>query len=201
LPSSLAAAAFLGKDRACLGAIRRHDLAAEEKTGTEQRRKCCSCHRSRLRRLPEGKSANYRSRIEDLKQPAIFAQQFESVRFLTQMALPRMSKRRMTAADRDEERMRLSTIHQAKGLECDVVFIIMSRRTVSPPAPSRTRRTEAEEEERRFTWPSPARNELLERSADSCRYGNGGVTMQQPSRFLEEIPDELVEEWNLRTFS
>ena len=29
-------------------------------------------------------------------------------------------------------------------------------------------------------------------------YGGSGDMMQQPSRFLEEIPTDLVEEWNLR---
>lgn len=32
-------------------------------------------------------------------------------------------------------------------------------------------------------------------------YGNSGVTMQRPPRIIAELPDELVEEWNLRTFA
>jgi hypothetical protein len=31
-------------------------------------------------------------------------------------------------------------------------------------------------------------------------YGNTGATMQQPSRFLDEIPKDYVDEWNLRTY-
>jgi hypothetical protein len=30
--------------------------------------------------------------------------------------------------------------------------------------------------------------------------GSSGDMMQQPSRFLGEIPKELVEEWNLRRY-
>jgi superfamily I DNA/RNA helicase len=32
-------------------------------------------------------------------------------------------------------------------------------------------------------------------------FGDRGDMMQQPSRFLEEIPKELVDEWNLRPFN
>ena len=44
-----------------------------------------------------------------------------------------------------------------------------------------------------------ARNELY-LSYPLIRAGSGGSgdMMQQPSRFLAEIPKELVEEWNLR---
>jgi len=47
-----------------------------------------------------------------------------------------------------------------------------------------------------------ARNELyLSHPLIRAGYGNTGATMQRPSRFLEEIPEELLEEWNLRTFA
>ena len=52
---------------------------------------------------------------------------FHSVEdFLTQLALlTNVEAEAEQPASRDEERLRLSTIHQAKGLEFDVVFIIM----------------------------------------------------------------------------
>ena len=31
-------------------------------------------------------------------------------------------------------------------------------------------------------------------------YGNAGITMQQPSRFLDEIPKDYLDEWNLQTY-
>jgi ATP-dependent DNA helicase UvrD/PcrA len=150
--------------------------------------------------------ANYRSRLDDLKQLAIFAQQFETVEeFLTQMALLTNveAEDEQRPADRDEERIRLSTIHQAKGLEFDVVFVIMLCDGMFPSA--RSMETESgEEEERRLFYVAitRARNELyLSYPLIRAGYGNSGATMQQPSRFLDEIPKELVDEWNLRTFA
>ena len=149
---------------------------------------------------------NYRSRLDDLKQLAIFAQQFETVEeFLTQMALLTNveAEDEQQPANRDDERIRLSTIHQAKGLEFDVVFIIMLCDGMFPSARS-METDEGEEEERRLFYVAVtrARNELyLCYPLIRAGYGNTGATMQQPSRFLEEIPDELVDEWNLRAFS
>ncbi|HOB33701.1 MAG TPA: 3'-5' exonuclease, partial [Verrucomicrobiota bacterium] len=62
---------------------------------------------------------------------------------------------------------------------------------------------EGEEEERRLFYVAitRARNELyltypLLRSIQ----GGSGESFQQPSRFLGEIPPELLEEWNLRSY-
>ena len=150
--------------------------------------------------------ANYRSRLDDLKQLAIFAQQFESVEeFLTQMALLTNVEAEddKQPDDRNEERIRLSTIHQAKGLEFDVVFIIMLCDGLFPSARS-MESSEGEEEERRLFYVAitRARYELyLSYPLIRAVYGNSGATMHLPSRFIEEIPKELVDEWNLRTFA
>src|SRR5206468_2377458 len=68
--------------------------------------------------------ANYRARLEDLEQLANFAHQFPSTaEFLTQLSLlSNLEAEEDQPAVRDDERVRLSTIHQAKGLEFDVVF-------------------------------------------------------------------------------
>ncbi len=151
--------------------------------------------------------ANYRSRLDDLKQLAIFAQQFESVEeFLTQMALlTNVEAEADQPADRDDERIRLSTIHQAKGLEFDVVFVIMMCDGLFPSARSieGDEDGDALEEERRLFYVAitRARNELyLSYPLLRAGYGNSGATLPQPSRFLKEIPKELLDEWNLRTY-
>ena len=62
---------------------------------------------------------------------------------------------------------------------------------------------EGEEEERRLFYVAitRARNELyLSYPLIRATPGNTGDLMQQPSRFLGEIPKELVEEWNLRRY-
>jgi DNA helicase-2/ATP-dependent DNA helicase PcrA len=108
-------------------------------------------------------------------------------------------------AERDDERIRLSTIHQAKGLEFDVVFVIMMCDGLFPSARSieSDEHGEGLEEERRLFYVAitRARNELyVSYPLIRAGYGNSGTTLQQPSRFLEEIPKDLLDEWNLRAY-
>jgi DNA helicase-2/ATP-dependent DNA helicase PcrA len=148
--------------------------------------------------------ANYRNRLEDLEQLAVFAYQFGSVEdFLTQLALlTNVEAEDGDAANRDAEQIRLSTIHQAKGLEFDVVFVIMLCDGLFPSARS-MENDEGEEEERRLFYVAitRAKNELyLSHPLMRAGYGSTGIdAMQQPSRFLSEIPRDLLNEWNLRS--
>ncbi|MEI7939864.1 MAG: UvrD-helicase domain-containing protein [Verrucomicrobiota bacterium] len=149
--------------------------------------------------------ANYRSRVEDLEQLAVFARQFATLEdFLTQLALlTNIETEDEQTSKTDDERLRLSTIHQAKGLEFDVVFIIMLCDGLFPSERS-LETAEGEEEERRLLYVAitRARNELyLSYPLMRASFGDRGDMMQQPSRFLAEIPKELVEEWNLRPFN
>ncbi|HEY3853082.1 MAG TPA: ATP-dependent helicase [Verrucomicrobiae bacterium] len=144
--------------------------------------------------------ANYRARREDIEQLAVFSRQFNSVEeFLTQLALQTAIEAEETAdGRRDEEGIRLSTIHQAKGLEFDVVFIIMLCDGLFPSARSLDDR-ESEEEERRLFYVAitRARDELHLSYPIYRAIGGGGDSMQRPSRFLDELPRELLDEWNL----
>ena len=148
--------------------------------------------------------ANYRNRLEDLEQLASFARQFKAVEeFLTQLSLlTNIEAEEDRAATNDDEQIRLSTIHQAKGLEFDVVFVMMLCDGLFPSARS-LESVEGEEEERRLFYVAitRARDELyLSYPLIRATQGYGGDAMQQPSRFLKEIPPELVEEWSLRTY-
>ncbi len=146
---------------------------------------------------------NYQRRLEELEQLAEFAFQFGTVEdFLTQLALlTNVEAEDGQAAGEDTERIRLTTIHQAKGLEFDVVFVIMLCDGLFPSA--RSMETDAgEEEERRLFYVAitRAKNELylsypLIRASFSNSDNDG---MQQPSRFLAEIPRDLLNEWKLR---
>ena len=148
--------------------------------------------------------ANYRNRLEDLEQLSVFAYQFGSVEdFLTQLALlTNVEAEDGDAANRDAEQIRLSTIHQAKGLEFDVVFVIMLCDGLFPSARS-MESADGEEEERRLFYVAitRAKNELyLSYPQERASFSNsGGDSMQQPSRFLSEIPRDLLNEWNLRS--
>jgi DNA helicase-2/ATP-dependent DNA helicase PcrA len=145
--------------------------------------------------------ANYRARREDIEQLAGYSQQFQSVEeFLTQLALQTtIEADDAEPGPRDDEIVRLSTIHQAKGLEFDVVFIIMLCDGLFPSARSLDC-PESEEEERRLFYVAitRARDELHLSYPLIRAMGPGGYAMQHPSRFLSELPPELLEEWNLR---
>jgi DNA helicase-2/ATP-dependent DNA helicase PcrA len=148
--------------------------------------------------------ANYRNRLEDLEQLAVFAYQFRSVEdFLTQLALlTNVEAEDGDAAKDDAEKIRLSTIHQAKGLEFDVVFVIMLCDGLFPSERS-MKTDDGEEEERRLFYVAitRARNELyLSYPLMRAGYGSTGMdAMQEPSRFLAEIPHDLLNEWDLRS--
>ena len=146
---------------------------------------------------------NYQFRKEDIVQLANFAAQYKSTEdFLSQLSLlSNLEAEADKPADKDEEQVRLSTIHQAKGLEYDVVFAIMLCDGLFPSARS-LEIPEGEEEERRLFYVAVtrAKNELyLTYPFIRSIAGYEGDALQQPSRFLSEIPTDLVDQWNLRT--
>jgi DNA helicase-2/ATP-dependent DNA helicase PcrA len=148
--------------------------------------------------------ANYRNRLEDLEQLATFALQFKSTEeFLTQLSLlTNVEAEDNQPGSTDDEEIRLSTIHQAKGLEFDVVFVMMLCDGLFPSARS-IETPEGEEEERRLFYVAitRARDELyLSYPLIRASASYGSDIMQQRSRFLENIPVELIDEWSLRTF-
>ncbi|HEY5041415.1 MAG TPA: ATP-dependent helicase, partial [Verrucomicrobiae bacterium] len=144
---------------------------------------------------------NYQRRLDEIQQLAEFAFQFGSVEeFLTQLALLTNVEAEDDPKD-DTEKIKLTTIHQAKGLEFEVVFVIMLCDGMFPSARS-TESNDGEEEERRLFYVSitRAKNELY-LTYPQIRGGfgaSGADTYQSPSRFLSEIPKGLINEWNLR---
>ncbi|HEU6447425.1 MAG TPA: UvrD-helicase domain-containing protein [Verrucomicrobiae bacterium] len=146
---------------------------------------------------------NYERRLDEIQQLAEFAYQFQTAEeFLTQLALLTNVEAEGEQNGKDgADRIRLSTIHQAKGLEFDAVFVIMLCDGLFPSARS-IDSDEGEEEERRLFYVAitRARNELyLSYPLIRGGFGNSGnEAFQSPSRFLSEIPGELLSEWNLR---
>ena len=144
---------------------------------------------------------NPKNRLDDLEQLAAYAGQFAGPSdFLAQLALQtELEAAEGRKTDEDEDRLRLSTVHQAKGLEFGVVFVIMlcdglfpSQRAVDS--------IDGEEEERRLFYVALTRaKDELYLSHPLLRFAQGGGNaLQRPSRFLSEFPTDLVEEWNLR---
>jgi DNA helicase-2/ATP-dependent DNA helicase PcrA len=135
------------------------------------------------------------SRIENLKELANAAHDAE-VRgetlgdFLDHAAL---------ASDADqfdpEARVTLMTLHAAKGLEFPLVFLAGLEEGLFPHSRTLNNPDELEEERRLcYVGMTRAMNTLvLTRAHYRRRYGNDAPEMSIPSRFLGEVPGELVE--------
>jgi DNA helicase II / ATP-dependent DNA helicase PcrA len=144
---------------------------------------------------------NYELRREDLNQLAIFARQFKDVHeFLSQLALiSNVDAEAAPAQINDKEAVNLSSVHQAKGLEFHTVFVIWLTDGMFPSNRSLDTRDALEEERRLFYVAiTRARDELYLAYPQMRLSGGYGDVFQRPSRFLQEIPNELVEDWQVR---
>ncbi len=144
---------------------------------------------------------NYRSRLEDLQQLAQYAREFENLEdFLSQLALEtNLETKDRAAKTNEDDRLRLTTIHQAKGLEFSVVFIIMLCQGLFPFSRSLSDEETGEEEERRLFYVATtrAKNELY-LSFPKMRFAPGQQDNRlQPSKFLTQLPEECYESWDL----
>jgi DNA helicase-2/ATP-dependent DNA helicase PcrA len=150
----------------------------------------------------KAKFPNYEARREDLHTLYTYAQDFpDPAEFLDQLALvSNVDNATATgsATTEDQEKVTLSSIHQAKGLEWRIVFVIWMAEGMFPSNRS-LESEEAIEEERRLFYVAVTRAEdelyltypLLNMNSHS------GEIYQRPSRFLQEIPKELLDEWQV----
>ncbi len=134
---------------------------------------------------------NAGSRLDDLEQLALFADGYPDVSaFLAEVTLFNELSGEDVVAGLPEEMLTLSTVHQAKGLEWRVVFIIWLAEDRFPSA-----RAEDMEEERRLFYVAVTRaKDLLylvhpEIARDRYRVD----VLLDPSLFLSEIPPGLME--------
>ena len=101
-------------------------------------------------------------------------------------------------AQKDEPPLVLTTIHSAKGLEFEAVFLIHALDGVLPSAYA-LKSTEEEDEERRLLYVALTRAETeLYASYPLVQYRSGtGQYLTEPSRFLSGLPESLIEPWSL----
>lgn len=144
---------------------------------------------------------NYELRREDLNQLAAFARQFKDIsEFLSQLALISNVDAEATPNQTgDKEAVNLSSVHQAKGLEFHAVFIIWLTDGMFPSSRSLDTREALEEERRLFYVATTRARDELYLSYSHMRLNAGyGDVFQRPSRFLKEIPNKLLEDWQVR---
>lgn len=148
------------------------------------------------------KYPDYDEREEDLGQLASFARDYSSLRsFLSELALLGTVESETVlsgAEENEDEFVVLSTVHQAKGLEWPVVFVIWLSDGRFPAAKA-LKRDQNLEEERRLLYVATtrAKEELF-----LCFPLIGGnwrrAVLMKPSRFLKEIErldDQAFEQW------
>ncbi len=142
---------------------------------------------------------NYDQRREDLMTLRNFAKQYEQgAEFLDQLALLTSLDREVSAANEDAEMVTLSSVHQAKGLEWKVVFVIWMCDGMFPSSRSLNSDDAIEEERRLFYVAVTRARDELYLTYPHLRLNAGyGEMLQRPSRFLGEIPKSAMEEWQI----
>ncbi|MBI2483413.1 ATP-dependent helicase [Candidatus Uhrbacteria bacterium] len=137
---------------------------------------------------------NASERFEDIEQLAVFAEQYTDVAaFLADMSLQeRFRAERVGPNASERERVVLSTIHQAKGLEWHAVFVMGLNANTFP-----NRRSVLEEggieEERRLFYVAVTRARDVLALTYALAGGRDAGFLAAPSMFLQEIDAGLLE--------
>jgi DNA helicase II / ATP-dependent DNA helicase PcrA len=139
--------------------------------------------------LEAEKSIESAGRLENIAELISAARQYEAIdQFLEDVSLVADTDE----VDPDESSVILMTLHTAKGLEYPAVFLIGLEDGVFPHLRSLGEPEELEEERRLcYVGITRARERLYLTNA-WCRTLWGSTQYNPPSRFLKEIPDELM---------
>ena len=99
----------------------------------------------------------------------------------------------------DEDAVQLMTLHTAKGLEFDLVFLVGMEEGLFPHKMSMDDLSGLEEERRlAYVGITRAKHKLYLSHAESRRL-HGEINLCRPSRFVREIPKSLIEEVRLKS--
>jgi DNA helicase-2/ATP-dependent DNA helicase PcrA len=146
----------------------------------------------------KGAYSDYNDRLEELKALVGFAQRFEDTAdFLAQIVLLN-SETSDRNVDPAADAIKLTTVHQAKGLEYDIVFLIG---VADGQFPGRRAIESGDvEEERRLFYVAVtrARNELYLCYPKMATRGGPGGMLLSPSRFLSELSPDLYQPLQIR---
>ncbi len=148
---------------------------------------------------------NYEQRMQDIEQVKRYSEQYETLEeFLTKLSLETNAERQEDKDDKDK--VVLSSVHQAKGLEWPVVFVIWLTQGMFPNRKALEADDQSEdamEEERRLFYVAVTRAcDQLYLLHPMFRPGGRGYSddyYQSPSDFITELPSELMEEWDIGT--
>lgn len=95
--------------------------------------------------------------------------------------------------DKNADAVRLMTIHAAKGLEFPCVFVVGLEENLFPSSMSMYDRADLEEERRLFYVAVTRAKKHLWVTYASSRYRFGSLVQNDPSRFIDEIPEQYLD--------
>jgi len=149
-----------------------------------------------LSELKNENTVENETRIENLMEFVSVAMEYEKeaeaptlAEFLENVAL--VSD--IDEGDSEEDAVTLMTLHSAKGLEFPIVFIPGMEEGVFPSYRSITEDVEVEEERRLCYVGITRARETLYLSSAASRTLFGNTSYNKPSRFLDEIPEDLID--------
>ncbi len=153
------------------------------------------------RPILKDKYDDFSKREKDLEHLHYLAQQYKNLEdFISDLALepPEQSMEGVYKNNSDDEALIISTIHSAKGLEWDSVFIIGAVDGRFPSVYSFNSDEEMDEELRlMYVATTRAKNNLyISYPVDMYDYATQMV-LSKPSRFLDNISDDVLEHWDI----
>lgn len=153
------------------------------------------------RPILKDKYDDFSKREKDLDHFEYLSTQYSNLEdFISDLALepPDASVEGMYKKNSDDEALTISTIHSAKGLEWDSVFIIGAVDGRFPSPYSFNSEEEMDEELRlMYVATTRAKNNLyITYPVDMYDYSMNMV-LSKPSRFLDGIPDDILERWDI----
>jgi len=152
----------------------------------------------------QAKFKNAEQRGQDLEQLGNYSMRFtDTLEFLSQLSL-------LSGVDTDnkpdrdaqeKDAVTLTTAHQAKGLEWHTVFAVWMADGMFPHARAVEESAAGLEEERRlfYVTVTRAKDELYLTYPVINHAARDGDILMRPSRFITELPTELMEKWNIRS--
>ncbi len=141
-------------------------------------------------------AGDYPRRLIELQQLCAMADNYDdAATMLADLALD--PPENTDTSKKKEKKLVLSTIHSAKGLEWDVVFMISLVEGRFPASGALKNDVDIEEERRLFYVGSTrARDHIFYCFPSLVNVSGYGSIPADPSRFLNEIPAELMKPWN-----
>ena len=145
----------------------------------------------------KGAYANYSSRLDDLKSMIGFAGRFQDMQEMLAQIMLLNGETTNRSVDPEEDALRLTTVHQAKGLEFAAVFLIGLSDGMFPMRRA-IENGDVEEERRLFYVAVTRARDELYLLYPKVNTKGGPAMLMTPSRFLQELSPDLYQPLRIR---